>query len=1174
MKKRRTMTMDGNTATAHVSYAFTEVATIFPFTPSSVMAELIDEWSTQGRKNVFGNQVVVRQMQSEAGACGAMHGVLQGGALCSTYTASQGLMLMHPVIHRIAGELLPGVFHVAARCLGSNTISIYGDHQDVMNVRATGAVMLASSSVQDCMDLAAVAHLTAIRSRLPVIHFFDGFRTSHELQKVEVLEYDELAGLVDRDAVKAFRDRASNPDHPILHGVTQNPDMFFQLRESVNKFYLPVPETVQEYMDRINALTGRDYHLFNYYGAEDADCVIVAMGSGCSVIRETVDYWNARGKKYGLVNVHLYRPFSNQHLLAAVPRTAKKIAVLDRTKEPGADSEPLLLDVRNAFYGREHAPVIVGGRFGLSSKEFTPQDVMAIFENLERDDPRDHFTVGIEDDVTFRSLPKSAVSFDSAPKSVVACKFWGYGSDGTVGANKSAIKIIGDHTDKYVQAYFAYDARKSGGLTVSHLRFGDEPIHSSYQIHHADFIACHNQAYVNSYDLTEGLKDGGVFLLNCSWCDEESEEKLPASLRRSLAEKKARFYTLNAVEIAARLGLGSRINMIMQAAFFRLAEIIPVEEALSYLKKEAEKNYSKSGERVVEMNFAAIEAGATAVHEVAVPASWADAEDKPADLSAYPEFYRKIVMPSNAQKGDELPVSAFDGWEDGSFPMGITQYEKRGVSLRVPRWDADRCLQCNLCAISCPHSVIRPLLLDRETAEKAPAGVVSREAKGFADRRFHLALSILDCTGCGICENVCPAPEKAIRIGDLEEDTAERTEAWNYVKDYENGPIPEKLRATVKGSQFLRPLLEFPGACAGCGETPYAKLVTQLFGDRLQFANTAGCSVVWSASSPSVAYRTNNAGHGPAFLYSLFENDAELGYGAYLGSKTVRSTLKDQVERALNTPLQEPLRSAMQEWLDGFNQSPGTRERADRLATALEPYRDVPGLREIYERRDFMVKRSYWIFGGDGWAYDIGYGGLDHVLATGEDINVFVFDTEVYSNTGGQSSKATQKGAVAKFAAGGKMTRKKDLGRMAMSYGNIYVASVCFGADRAQTLRAFLEAEAYEGPSLVIGYAPCINHGVRAGMGNSQNQQKLAVETGYWMLYRYNPALAAQGQNPLTLDSREPKKPLAEMLNTESRFLTLQQKFPEKAEKLYAEAQAEVYERYAYYRSLSEKQPG
>ncbi len=1170
MNRRKTATMDGNTAAAHVSYAFTEVATIFPITPSSVMAELIDAWSTEGRKNIFGNQVVVRQMQSEAGACGAMHGVLQGGALCSTYTASQGLMLMHPVIHRIAGELLPGVFHVAARCLGSNTLSIYGDHQDVMNVRATGAVMLASSTVQECMDLGAVAHLTAIHSRLPVVHFFDGFRTSHEIQKIELLEYDELAGLADWDAIRAFRDHASNPDHPLLHGVTQNPDMFFQLRESVNRFYQEVPQTVQKYMDEISALTGKHYRLFEYYGAEDAEYVLVAMGSGCSVIRETIDYWNARGKKYGLVNVHLYRPFSNADLIAAVPQTAKRIAVLDRTKEPGADSEPLLLDVRNAFYGREHAPVIVGGRFGLSSKEFAPRDALSVFENLERENPKDHFTVGITDDVTFLSLPTAEEVFDSAPATLKACRFWGYGSDGTVGANKSAIKIIGNHTDKFVQAYFAYDAKKSGGLTVSHLRFGDEPIYSSYQVNHADFIACHNQAYVNSYDLTEGLKEGGTFLLNCTWSDDELEEALPADLKRKLAEKHAKFYTINAVEIASRLGLGGRINMIMQAAFFRLAEIIPEEDALRYLKEEAEKSYGKSGQKVVEMNFAAIDEGASAVHRVAVPDHWAEAKDRCTDKPDYPEFYRNIVLPSVAQQGDRLPVSAFRGWEDGAFPMGTSEYEKRGISLRVPRWEAEKCLQCNLCAMSCPHSVIRPLLLDAETAEKAPRGVQKAEAKGFAGKQFHLALSILDCTGCGICEDVCPAQEKAIRIGEVGEDREERVEAWNYVKNYENDGIGEKLRRTVKGSQFLRPLLEFPGACAGCGETPYAKLVTQLFGDRLQFANTAGCSVVWSASSPSIAYRTNNAGHGPAFLYSLFENDAELGYGAYLGSKTVRNSLKDQVIAALETPLREELRGPMQEWLEGFDRSAGTRERADRLAAALEPYRDRPGLKEIYERRDFMVRRSYWIFGGDGWAYDIGFGGLDHVLATGENINVFVFDTEVYSNTGGQSSKATQKGAVAKFAAGGKVTRKKDLGRIAMSYGNIYVASVCFGADRAQTLRAFVEAEEYEGPSLIIGYAPCINHGIRAGMGTSQHQQKLAVETGYWMLYRYNPDLAAEGKNPMILDSKKPSRPLAEMMSTETRFLTLQKNFPEKAERLAAEAQRDADERYRYYKYLSE----
>lgn len=1170
MQQRRTMTMDGNTATAHVSYAFTDVATIYPITPSSVMAEQVDEWSANGRKNLFGNRVVVRQMQSEAGAAGAMHGSLQGGALTSTYTASQGLMLMLPVMYRIAGELLPGVFHVSSRSVATNSLSIFGDQQDAMATRGSGAMMLCSASVQECMDLSAVAHLSAIKARLPIVHFFDGFRTSHEMQKIEVLEYDELLPLLDQDAVNAFRYNALNPDHPVLRGVTQNQDLYFQLRESINKFYLPVPGIVQGYMDAINCLTGRDYRLFNYYGAPDAEHIIIAMGSGCEVIRETIDYQNARGGSYGLLQVHLYRPFSNAHLRAALPRSAKRVCVLDRTKEPGAAGEPLYLDVCNAFYGQPNAPLIVGGRFGLASKEFTPMDVMAVYENLAQAQPRNGFTVGITDDVTHLSLLGYHTPFDSTPNGTTACKFWGLGADGTVGANKSAIKIIGDHTNLYAQAYFAYDSKKSGGLTVSHLRFGKAPIHSSYQVNNADFTACHNQAYVHSYELLEGAKQGGIFLLNCVWSPEELEHELPASLKREIAKKKIAFYTINAFQIAGDLGLGGRINMVMQSAFFKLSGILPLEEALTYLKQSVEKTYSKRGPEIVEMNHKAIDAGLTGLVRINVPAAWLTAEDTPAPRAELPAFIEKLVVPVNRQQGDKLPVSIFDGREDGAFPLGVSQYEKRGISLQVPAWDVHNCIQCNQCAFVCPHAVLRPMLLDEVQAAAAPDNIATKPAAGYAGRQYTMAVSAVDCTGCGNCIDACPAKQKALSMVPLAPNRARLEQAWNYLKGFENTGISEQQRATIKGSQFLRPLVEFSGACAGCGETPYAKLITQLFGDRMMMNNSAGCCTVWGGSSPGVSYTTNNAGHGPSWLHSLFEDNAESGYGQMLGSRAVRDGLAAQARAALEAGVPEDVRAPLAAWLEGYGQSEDTRARATALAEALVPYAGDTVLGPLYTRRDYLAKRSYWVFGGDGWAYDIGYGGLDHVLSTGENINIFVFDTEVYSNTGGQSSKATPAAAIAKFTAAGKETKKKDLGRMAMSYGHVYVAQVCMGADRAQTLKAIVEAEAYDGPSIIIGYAPCVNHGIRAGMGCAQQQQKRAVESGYWALYRYHPGRAKAGENPFTLDSKQPTLPFAEYLDSETRFAALKKSFPERAGWLYKKAEEDAMERLRYYRFLDE----
>lgn len=1170
MTTRKKQTMDGNTAAAYVSYAFTEVAAIYPITPSSDMAEAIDEWSCEGRKNIFGQKVVVREMQSEGGAAGTLHGCLQGGALCSTYTASQGLLLMIPNMYKIAGELLPAVFHVSARSLASNALSIFGDHQDVMATRQTGFSLLSSKNVQECMDLGAVAHLAAIKSRIPTLHFFDGFRTSHEMQKIDLIEYGELADLVDMEAVNEFRSRSLNPNRPVLKGTTQNPDVFFQTREAVNKFYDVLPDVFEHYMEEVSKLTGRDYKLFNYTGSPTAEIIIISMGSSCEVINETIRYLNANGGNYGLLEVHLYRPFSSRHMLDAIPDSVKRICVLDRTKEPGSQGDPLYLDVRNAYYNRKDAPLIVGGRYGLASKDFTPLDVMAVLTNLEQAEPRDQFTVGIADDVTFRSLPAYNSAFNPTPVETIACKFWGLGADGTVSANKSAVKIIGDHTDMYAQAYFAYDSKKSGGVTVSHLRFGKVPISAPYLVNQADFIACHNQTYVTKYDLLDGIKDGGKFLLNCSWTPEEVDQNLPGSMKREMAIKNIKFYTVDAVKIARGIGLGHRINMVMQAAFFNLTRVMPIEKAIDYLKQEVKKNYGKQGQKVIEMNSQAIDSGVEMIREIEIPLDWKNAEDDPAaNGSDLPGFVKNILIPMNRQKGDDLPVSAFNGVEDGTYPTGTTKFEKRAISIDVPYWDADKCIQCNQCSFVCPHGVLRPLLLTDEQIAAAPKEFVIKKAIGYPEKHYTLGISALDCTGCGNCVAVCPAKGKALELNLLSNKRQEFENFWEFVKDMEPVPLTKKEISTVKGSQFVKPLLEFSGACAGCGETPYAKLITQLFGDRMVVSNSAGCATVWGGSAPCIPYTKNHAGHGPAWGFSLFEDNAEYGFGLFLGAKTIREMVASKITALLRESIPKETQKVMTRWLSAHEQSDGTRNRAAELENELEKYSQDPKFSEILNLKDFFIKQSNWIFGGDGWAYDIGYGGLDHVLATGEDINILVFDTEVYSNTGGQSSKATPTAAISKFASSGKFTKKKDLGMMAMSYGYVYVAQIAMGADKAQTLKTILEAEAYPGPSLIIAYAPCVNHGIKGGMGKAQLQSKRAVEAGYWSLYHYNPLRKDKGENPFILDSKEPTANFEEFLLSEVRYAALSKQYPDIAKDLFKKAKKDAVERIDNYKRLS-----
>ncbi|MGI6144710.1 MAG: pyruvate:ferredoxin (flavodoxin) oxidoreductase [Peptococcia bacterium] len=1171
---RKMKTMDGNTAAAHVSYAFTEVAAIYPITPSSPMAELVDEWSAHGLKNIFGQTVKVVTMQSEGGAAGAVHGSLSAGALTTTYTASQGLLLMIPNMYKIAGELQPGVFHVTARALAPHALSIFGDHSDVMACRQTGFAMLAEGSVQEVMDLGGVAHLAAIKSRVPFLNFFDGFRTSHEVQKIEVIDYEEFAQLVDMEAVEAFRKRSLNPEHPYVKGTNQNPDIFFQAREACNPFYEKVPDIVESYMAEISKITGREYHPFNYYGAPDAERIIVAMGSVCETIEETIDYLLAKGEKVGVIKVHLYRPFSAKYFFKVFPETVKKIAVLDRTKEPGALGDPLYLDVRNLFYEKKDAPIIVGGRYGLGSKDTTPAQILAVFDNLKAETPKNQFTIGIVDDVTHTSLPVKGV-VSTAPAGTTRCKFWGFGSDGTVGANKDAIKIIGDNTDLYAQAYFSYDSKKSGGVTISHLRFGKKPIKSTYLIDEADFIACHKSAYVNQYDLLEGLKKGGTFLLNCNWKPEELGEKLPANMKRYIAENGINFYIIDAVDIAAKIGLGNRINMVMQAAFFKLANVIPLDKAVVLLKEAIQKTYGRKGEKIVAMNHQAVDEGLNALVKVDVPKDWATCVDEAAATCEddVPEFIKKVARPMNAQQGDKLPVSAFKGREDGSFPLGNTAYEKRGIAVEVPDWLPDNCIQCNQCSYVCPHAAIRPILLNDEEMSKAPEGFVTKKAIGkqLAGLSYRMQVSPLDCTGCGNCVETCPAKQKALVMKPLEEMTEKEANNWNYAVKV---PTKEGLwnLYSVKGSQFAQPLLEFSGACAGCSETPYAKLLTQLFGDRLVITNATGCSSIWGAPASSIPYCTNAKGQGPAWANSLFEDNAEHGLGLAIGSKQIRNGIAELMKEALSQDLPVELKAAFEKWLAGKDDGNESKEASAILRPLLDKYADIPVVKKISAKKDFLVKPSTWILGGDGWAYDIGYGGLDHVLASGEDINVLVFDTEVYSNTGGQASKSTPTGAVAKFAAAGKRIKKKDLGMIAATYGYVYVAQVAMGADQNQLVKAFAEAEAYKGPSLIIAYVPCINHGIKAGMKCSQLEQKKAVEAGYWHLYRYNPMLKKENKNPFILDSKEPKGSFQDFILGEVRYSSLLKSFPDEAKKLFEQAEKDAKERYEFYKNLSSQE--
>ena len=1167
MSQNNIMVTDGNEAAAYVAYAFSEVAAIYPITPSSPMAEKTDEWSANGRKNLFTQPVTLVEMQSEAGAIGAVHGALESGSLATTFTSSQGLMLMIPTMHRISGTRQPAVLHVASRTVGTHAMSIFGDHSDVMNCRQTGFAMLSTGSVQEVMDLAGVAHLAAIKSRIPFLHFFDGFRTSHEIQKIRAIPYEEFGKLLDWDAVRRFRESALNPYHPSLRNTVQNPDVYFQFREANNRFYDELPDTVESYMQKINAITGEDYHIFNYYGAPDATRVIVAMGSVSGAAREAVAYLNAQGEKIGYLQVHLFNPFSAEYFLKALPKTVQKIAVLDRCKEMGAAGDPLYLAVCAAYTNRKDTPYICGGRYGLSSKDTTPAQIKAVFDHLLQDEPFTGFTVGIEDDVTHRSLPVGP-SLPLSHKKMVSCKFWGLGSDGTVGANKNSIKIIGNNTDQYTQAYFEYDTKKSFGITRSHLRFGEEPILSSYLVKEADFVACHNQSFLSKYDIISELKPGGTFLLNCRWTPEELEQKLPGEVKRGLAEKQAKLYIIDANTIARNLGLGDHASMVLQAAFFRLADIIPMEEATAYMKKAAEKSFAKKGEQVVQMNLAAIDQGMSHVTAVAIPQDWQNCADSPkAEDDNVPDFIRNILRPCNAQKGDNLPVSAFIGYEDGTMPLGTTAYEKRGIATRIPVWEPAACIQCNRCSFVCPHAVIRPYLLDEKESANAPEGFVSVPAKGAKEYTFSLQVSDMDCTGCGSCVSSCPMSGKALRMEPVTGELS-LTPAWEY-----GLTITEKnvfKAETVKGSQFRQPLCEFSGACAGCGETPYAKLLTQLYGDRMYWANATGCSQAWGAAMPSIPYTVGKQGRGPAWSNSLFENNAEFCLGMYLSVKQQRGKTRAWIEELKG--LVPTLETPITEWLETFADVNASMPASEKLTAALDNCTLTGHANElktlILRHREHLAKQPVWMYGGDGWAYDIGFGGLDHVIAMGEDINILVVDMEVYSNTGGQSSKATPLGAVAQFQAAGKKSGKKDLGKMMMAYGNCYVASVAMGADPNQLLKAITEAEAYPGPSLVIAYAPCINHGIKAGMDQVQAEMKRAVDSGYWPLYRYNPA---DREHPFTLDSKAPTVSYQEFLEGEVRYASLHKTFPENARALFTQAEADAKARYESYRKMAEQ---
>jgi pyruvate-ferredoxin/flavodoxin oxidoreductase len=1164
-KKKNFMTCDGNYAAAHVAYMFSEVAAIYPITPSSNMAEYVDEWSANGRKNIFGETVRVAEMQSEAGAAGAVHGSLQSGALTSTFTASQGLLLMIPNMYKMSGELLPGVFHVSARSLAAQALSIFGDHSDVMSTRHTGFAMLATGSVQQVMDLAPIAHLTSVKTRIPFLHFFDGFRTSHEIQKVEAPDQDALAALLDKDALKAFRDNALNPEHPVTRGLAQNPDIYFQAREAANKYYDVIPDEVAAYMEEISKLTGRDYKPFTYYGAEDAENMVIAMGSITDTLKEVVDHLNAKGEKVGLLSVHLYRPFSAKYFMNVLPKSVKRIAVLDRTKEPGANGEPLYLDVKDLFYGKENAPLIVGGRYGLSSKDTTPAMMISVFENLKLAEPKNRFTVGIVDDVTFASLPLlPEISLGDA--GTFEGKFYGLGSDGTVGANKNSIMIIGESTDKYCQAYFAYDSKKSGGITTSHLRFGDSPIRSPYLVVKPDFVACHVPSYLEKYDMLKGLKEGGTFLLNSIWSEAGTIKHLPNHVKRYMAEHKIKFYIINATKLAAEIGLGNRTNTIMQSAFFKIADIIPYDQAVEEMRKFIIKSFGRKGEEVVNMNFAAVEKGG-AVTEVEVDASWAKLSDEAkTDDRDVPDFVKNVVEPINNLAGDDLPVSAFAGREDGTFPAGTSQYEKRGIAVNVPEWIGENCIQCNQCAYVCPHAAIRPFLIDEEEAKALPEGCETLKANGkaFAGLQFKIQVSVLDCTGCGNCADVCPSKTKALEMKPLETQL-EEVPVWDHlIKEISYKDTLVDKKQTVKNSQFAQPLFEFSGACAGCGETPYIKLITQLYGDQMIVANATGCSSIYGGSAPSTPYCANVNGQGPAWANSLFEDNAEYGYGLATGVNKNRERIKNKMIAAMEEVKPET-KLAFEEWIASMEDMDASKAASAKLLEALEGEKHEIA-EEITCLKQYLVKKSVWIFGGDGWAYDIGYGGLDHVIASGEDVNILVMDTEVYSNTGGQASKATPVGAVAKFAASGKKIRKKDLGMMAMTYGYVYVAQVSMGASQSQYLKAIREAEAYPGPSVVIAYSPCINHGLRSGMGMSQNQAKFAVESGYWHLYRYNPLLEEEGKNPFLLDSKEPQwDQFQSFLKSEVRYTSLQKAFPAEAAELFKAAQTNAKWRYDSY---------
>ena len=1166
------ITCDGNYAAAHIAYMFSEVAAIYPITPSSSMAEYIDEWAAYGRKNIFGDEVHVTELQSEGGASGAVHGALQAGSLTSTFTASQGLLLMIPNMYKIAGELLPGVFHVSARSVATHALSIFGDHSDVMAARQTGFGFLASGSIQEIMDIAAVAHLTSIKTRIPFTHFFDGFRNSHEIQKVEALQEDQLAHMVDYEALQKYRDNSLSPEHPVTRGTAQNPDIFFQARESCNKFYEPVADVVDHYMQEITKLTGREYHPFTYHGADDAEHVVVAMGSVTQTIKEVVDYLNNKGEKVGLLNVHLYRPFSEKYFFKVLPDTVKRIAVLDRTKEPGAMGEPMYLDVRNLFYDKKNAPLIVGGRYGLSSKDTKPSDIVSVFENLKQKEPKNQFTIGIVDDVTYKSLPLQP-EVSVVPEGTFEGRFYGIGGDGTVGANKNSIKIIGESTDKYAQGYFSYDSKKSGGITVSHLRFGDHPIRSSYLVSHPDFVACHVPAYLEKYDMLDGIKEGGTFLLNSIWDAEETKQKLPDKLKKQLAEKNINFYIINATKIAGEVGLGGRTNTIMQSAFFKVANVIPYEQAIEEMKKAIVKSFGKKGEDIVNMNRDAVDRGGE-VEKIEIPAEWKNLEEKEkaeVESNGLPDFVKNVAMPIQAQKGDDLPVSAFVGREDGTFPPGTTKYEKRGIAVNVPEWIPENCIQCNQCAYVCPHAVIRPFLLTGEETDNAPEGTATLKGKGpIKEYNYRIQTSVLDCTGCGVCVDICPSKEKALVMKPLDEQM-DQVEKWEYMDKqvgYKDTVVPKEKN--LKNSQFAEPLFEFHGACPGCGETPYLKVATQLFGDRMMIANATGCSSIYGGSAPSTPYKPGKDGRGPAWANSLFEDNAEYGYGMAVGVNKLRRRIAQKMNEAMNNGVSEETKEAFREWIENKENAEGSKTASDKVLEVLKK-EDHPVAKDILALKDYLRKRSVWLVGGDGWAYDIGYGGLDHVIASGEDVNIMVLDTEVYSNTGGQASKATPAGAVAKFAASGMKTRKKDLGMMAINYGNVYVAQVSMGANQNQYFKTLKEAEAYPGPSLIIAYSPCINHGLRRGMDQMMEEEKQAVKVGFWQNYRYNPLLEKEGKNPFVLDSKEPDfNAFQDFLMGEVRYTALKKSFPQQADILFRQAEEDARWRYNKYKKLAE----